>query len=276
MFEGSAGLEGGAGWEAGSRRLPALLALALMFTVFCVLGRGDPAALDIAHPLVPPSPAHWLGTDDLGRDELTRLLRAGWETLSVSLPAAGLAWGLGVFYGLLAGLSPWWIDRALMRLLDAVLALPALLILLCGAALLPLSRPMLVLLIGAVSWPSLARLVRTETIAARTRPYVLAARQLGAGPAYIARRHLLPGMSRLLAVQASFLVGDAILALSSLSFLGLGAPPPAANWGEMLQAGLGLVDLGAWWLILPPGLLIVASLAISAALGRLWLDRLPA
>ena len=160
-----------------------------------------------------------------------------------------------------------------MRLLDAVLALPTLLVLLCFASLVPVSTVSLIGLIGVVAWPSLARLVRTETVALRNRPYVQVARQLGGGLPYIARRHLLPGMGRLLAVQAIFLVGDSILALSALSFLGLGVPPPAASWGQMLQSGLGLIDLGAWWLTLPPGLLIVASLWATASLGRAMLAR---
>jgi peptide/nickel transport system permease protein len=150
------------------------------------------------------------------------------------------------------------------------LALPALLVLLCVAAVVPVSGPVLVAMIGLTGWAALARLVRNEVVAARGSDYVLAARQLGGGQVYIARRHLVPAMGTLLAVQATFLVGDSILALSALSFLGLGVPPPQASWGSMLQAGLGLVDLGAWWLIVPPGLLIVASLYATAAVGR-WI-----
>jgi len=249
----------------------------VLLLCFCFAGpflwHLDPSALNVDHPLSPPSLAHLLGTDDLGRDQLARLMQGGASTLLVALPAAAIALALGAFYGLAAGLSPAWLDRLLMRLLDAVLALPMLLVLLCLASLVPVSTATLIGLIGVVAWPYLARLVRTETVALRDRPYVQVARQLGAGPAYIARRHLLPGMARLLAVQAIFLVGDAILALSALSFLGLGVPPPAASWGQMLQSGLGLIDLGAWWLTLPPGLLIVASLWATASLGRSVLAR---
>jgi peptide/nickel transport system permease protein len=200
-------------------------------------------------------------------------MRGGAATLLVAIPAAVVSFVLAVFYGVASGLAPPLLDRVLMRVLDAVLALPALLILLCFAALLPISTPVMIGLIGVVGWPAMARLVRTETLAARGRPYVLVARQLGARWPYVAARHVLPGISRLLAVQAIFLLGDSILALSSLSFLGLGVPPPAASWGQMLQSGLGLVDLAAWWLILPPGLLIVASLWSVAGLGRKFLRR---
>ena len=251
--------------------IPGLL---LVLVVFCFAGpllwHLNPNLIAATAPLAPPGWAHPLGTDDLGRDQLARLMQGGAATLIVAAPATALAFALGLIYGLLAGLGPAWLDRAFMRLLDAVLALPALLVLLCLAALVPVSAPALILLIGVTGWPALARLVRNEAVAARGRDYVLAARQLGAGPLHIARRHVLPAMARLLAVQATFLLGDSILALSALSFLGLGAPAPQASWGSMLQSGLALVDLGAWWLILPPGILIVASLFATASLGR-WL-----
>jgi len=253
------------------------LLASLILLAFCFLGpllwHVDPSAIMPDLPLAAPTLAHPLGTDDLGRDQLARLMQGGAATLSVAIPAAFLAFVLALFYGLLAGLGPAWLDRVLMRLLDAVLALPALLVLLCLAALVPVDTPMLILLIGVTGWPAMARLVRNEVLAVRQRDFVLAARQLGGGPITVARLHILPVMGTLLVVQAMFLLGDSILALSSLSFLGLGVPPPQASWGGMLQSGLGLVDLGAWWLILPPGLLIVASLWATAALGCDMLGR---
>ncbi len=246
----------------------------MVLLAFCFLGpllwRIDPNAIAGGDVLVAPSIGHPFGTDDLGRDQLARLMQGGAATLDVALPAAALAFACALLYGLLAGMGPAVLDRILMRLLDAMLALPALLVLLRLAALLPITNTALIVLIGVTAWPALARLVRNEVLAARHRDYVLAARQLGAGPWHIARRHLVPGMGTLLAVQATFLLADSILALSSLSFLGLGVPPPQASWGGMLQSGLMLIDLHAWWLILPPGLLIVASLFGAASLGT-WL-----
>ncbi len=246
----------------------------VVLLVFCFLGplawHADPSAIVADLSLQPPSWAHPVGTDDLGRDQLARLMQAGAATLEVALPAALVSFVLGLGYGVASGLGPVLVDRVMMRLLDALLALPALLVLLCVAAVVPVSGPVLVAMIGLTGWAALARLVRNEVVAARGSDYVLAARQLGGGQVYIARRHLVPAMGTLLAVQATFLVGDSILALSALSFLGLGVPPPQASWGSMLQAGLGLVDLGAWWLIVPPGLLIVASLYATAAVGR-WI-----
>jgi peptide/nickel transport system permease protein len=213
-----------------------------------------------------------LGTDVLGRDELARLIEGGVETMRVAIPAAALAFVLGVAYGLIAGLGPAWLDRILMRLLDAVLALPSLVVLISLSALVTLNGTTLVLLIGLVAWPSLARLVRGEALAVRGRDFVLAAGQLGAGSWHVARFHALPVMGRLLVVNATFLLGDAILGLSALSFLGLGVQPPGTSWGQLLQEGMGLVELRAWWLVLPPGVLIAGSLFAAGAAGR-WVLR---
>jgi peptide/nickel transport system permease protein len=220
--------------------------------------------------LLPPGPAHPLGTDELGRDMLARLLVAGRDTFAVALPATGISFLAGLVYGLAAGLGPAWADAVLMRVLDAVLAVPPLVLLVAAAAMpfFTAGRMALVLLIAAVAWPGLARLVRTEALAIQRRDFVLAARQMGGGTLYIARRHAVPVMARLLAVNASFLLGDTVLALSSLSFLGLGVQPPHSSWGGLLQTGLQMVDLGAWWLILPPGLALFLTLLAASSLGE--------
>ncbi len=252
-------------FEAGAWRCGPGIALLL----FCALGLFVPAALlDPLHPLSPPGLAHPAGTDALGRDEMIRLMQGGAQTVIIAIPASILAVLLGTAYGLAAGLVPPAAGRWLARLLDALLALPSLVVMMCGAALLPSGAWPLAALIGVAAWPPLARQVRAEMVALRQRDFVLAARQLGGGTFHIARAHLLPNMAGLLAVNATFLVGDAILGLSALSFLGLGVPPPAASWGDMLQTGLGLADAGAWWLILPPGMLIVASLGAVAAVAK--------
>lgn len=248
-----------------------LLAAAMLAGVLAVaplVWTADPAASGAAPALLPPCLAHPLGTDALGRDALARLLDAARDTVSAAIPAMLLSLALGTAYGVTAGLAPALASRALRRLLDALLALPPLLVLLCGAALLPLSLGSVILLVGCALWPPLARLVQAEVSAARLTLPVIVARRLGAGMPYLARRHILPGLGRLLGVQATFLTGDAILALATLSFLGLGAPPPAAGLGALLQSGLGLATLGAWWLILPPALLIILCLFLASAIGR--------
>jgi peptide/nickel transport system permease protein len=247
---------------------------------FCFAGpfvwRADPSFIDAAASLAPPSLAHPAGTDALGRDELARLIAGGAASLRAAIPAAALAFLIGTAYGLASGLGPRWLDRLLMLLLDAILSLPALVVLIALAALVPVTPLSLALLIGLVAWPPLARLVRGEVLALRQRDYILAARQFGAGPLYLARAHLLPVLAPLLAVNVTQLVGDGILGVSALSFLGLGLAPPATSWGQLLQEGTALIPLHAWWLVLPPGLLIAASLLATAAAGRWWLHRRPA
>jgi peptide/nickel transport system permease protein len=242
--------------------LPMLLAL------FCFLGpyvwRLSPTADDAA-AIAAPAWAHPAGTDDLGRDELARLMRGGAETLSVAVPAAVVAVLLGAAYGMLAGFAPEVVGRMLMCLLDALLALPSLVVLLCGAAMLPPGPVTDCGLIAITAWFSLARLVRSEIVALRDRDFAHAARQLGAGPWHMAYVHYVPNISRLIAVNAALILGDAILSLSSLGFLGLG---PAESWGSMLRSGLAVIGRNAWWLILPPGLLIAGSLYAASAAGE--------
>jgi peptide/nickel transport system permease protein len=188
--------------------------------------------------------------------------------LAVALPAAALSFVVGLAYGLATGLAPVWVDRLMMRLLDAILALPGLIILIFFAALLTLNDTSLILLLGLISWPGLARLVRNETLAQRGRDFILASEQLGAGRFYIARVHLLRVMAPVLVVNGTFMVGDSIFALSALSFLGLGVQPPQASWGSLLESALDIIALDPWWLILPPGLLVFGSLLAASLTGR--------
>lgn len=265
------------GWLAGRATLAAGIALSLAIVLGCGLGSAlwppDPAAPNPTDALRPPSWAYPLGTDQLGRDELARMLSGGNATLAVALPGALLAFIVGVVYGLAAALGPRWLDRVLMRLLDTVLALPTLVVLIFAASLVTLNTPNLVGLVGFLSWPGLARLVRNEAAAHNQRDFMLASRQFGAGAWYLGRVHLVPVIAPLLVVNATFLLGDAIFALSALSFLGLGVQPPRASWGELLQDGLNLVALDPWWLILTPGLAIFASLLAASMVGQGLLAR---
>ena len=233
----------------------------------------DPFALHTSLPLARPSWAHPLGTDALGRDMLARLLSGGVATLLVSVPATLLAFVVGCSYGVASGLGPAWLDQVMMRVLDAVLALPALIVLIFFASLVTLNVPSLILLLGLISWPSLARLVRNETIAQRDREFVLAARQAGGSRLYVARVHLLRVMAPILVVNATLLTGEMIVVLSALSFLGLGVQPPQTSWGGLLENGLSLLALDPWWLIVPPGLMIFAALFSTSLIGDALLAR---
>jgi peptide/nickel transport system permease protein len=264
-------------WLGARATLAAGLAIGLLIIFLGFAGPSlypvDPYAINPAHALQGPSLGFPLGTDELGRDELALVLSGGFATLVVSLPAAILAFFVGIAYGLAAGLGPAWLDRLLMRLLDAILALPSLIILIFFASLVTLNNTSLILLLGFISWPSLARLVRNETLAQRGRDFVLAAEQLGASRFYIARVHLLRVMAPILVVNGTFMVGDSIFALSALSFLGLGVQPPQVSWGSLLESGLDIIALDPWWLILPPGLLVFGALIAASLTGQGLLQR---
>jgi len=265
------------GWLGARATLATGLAIGLLIIFLGFAGPSlyqvDPYAINPAHALQGPSLSFPLGTDELGRDELALVLSGGFATLVVSLPAAILAFFVGIAYGLAAGLGPSWLDRLLMRLLDAILALPSLIILIFFASLVTLNNTSLILLLGFISWPSLARLVRNETLAQRGRDFVLAAEQLGASRFYIARVHLLRVMAPILVVNGTFMVGDSIFALSALSFLGLGVQPPQVSWGSLLESGLDIIALDPWWLILPPGLLVFGALIAASLTGQGLLQR---
>jgi peptide/nickel transport system permease protein len=264
------------GWQSAAYRAAAL-APAAAILAFCALGAmawtADPAAIDPAAILQPPSLAHPAGTDALGRDELARLIQGGAATLLVAIPACLFSFVIGTAYGIAAALAPRLVGAALMRLLDAVLALPALVLLIALAALLELNTASLILLLSCVAWAPLARLARNEAVALRGRDYVLAAQQMGALRGHLARVHLLPVMRPVLLVNATLLLGDCIALISALGFLGLGVQPPRTSWGQLLQDGLLLVDLRPWWLIAPPGLLIAASLLATSLAGGALLPR---
>ena len=160
-----------------------------------------------------------------------------------------------------------------MRLLDALLAIPTLVLMIFFSALIPLTIANLILLLGLVSWPGLARLVRNEALAHSQTDYVRAARQFGGGSFYIARVHILRAIVPMLVVNATFLVADLILALSGLSFLGLGIQPPHSSWGGLLNQGAQLALVGPWWLIVFPGLTIFLAILAMNLLGQGLLAR---
>jgi peptide/nickel transport system permease protein len=206
-----------------------------------------------------PSWQHPLGTDDVGYDVLGRLMAGGQSSLEVGLAAALLASTFGTLWGAIAGLAGGWVDATMMRILDSLLAIPTLLIvLLLGTVFVP-SVPMLIIVLGFVSWLLTARLVRGETLTLRTREFVAAAQAVGAARRRILLRHIIPNALGTVIVQATFEVANAILLLAGLSYLGLGPPPPAANWGSMLSDGLNYLYDGYWWLIYPAGIAIVLT-----------------
>ncbi|MGA8427608.1 MAG: ABC transporter permease, partial [Candidatus Dormiibacterota bacterium] len=231
------------------------LFVVVFFALFCFLGpvfyHTNQILTNLGVEDQGPSLHHLLGTDDVGYDILGRLMVGGQTTLVVGLVVALLATSFGVIWGAIAGFTGGIVDTLLMRAVDAMLAIPTLFLLLFLASIFTPSEPLLILVIASVAWLVPSRLVRAESLSLRTRQFVEASQEQGAGPVHIIARHIIPNVFGTVAVNATFQVADAILAVTSLSFLGLGIPPPAANWGSMLSNGVNYVYSGYWWQIWP-------------------------
>jgi len=206
----------------------------------------------------------WLGTDNLGRDQLARLLTGGRVSLAIGAVALTLALLVGTAAGLAAGWRGGAVDAVLMRLADGLLAVPILFLLILLAALFRPSPAALVAVLGLTSWMDVARLVRGQVLTLKEREFVLAARAIGASDLRIAVVHLLPNLAAPLAQGAALRLGDLILAEAALSFLGLGVQPPLASWGAMVAHGQEFFP-AAWWLTFPAGAAVVTAV-IGAAL----------
>jgi peptide/nickel transport system permease protein len=257
------------------RDLPALvglcvIAVAMLVATFApALAPADPVKNRLLDRLTPPmwapggSATHPLGTDTLGRDVLSRLLHGARISLVVGLAAVLVAGVVGVVLGLVAGYRGGWADDLLMRLGDIQLAFPVLLLGVAVIAVLGASLVNMILVLGASGWVTYARIARGETLSLKERDFVAAARALGAPAGHVVRRHLLPNVLPPLMVVTTFSVARTIIAEASLSFLGLGLPPPTPSWGAMLDEGRNYITTG-WWLALFPGLaILVLVLAIN-------------
>jgi peptide/nickel transport system permease protein len=201
-----------------------------------VLAPYNPAALDLSHRLAAPGAAHWMGTDELGRDILSRVIWGARLSLTVAVSVVGLSLTLGLIFGGIAGYYGRWIDISINTfLMNAFLALPGILLAIAFVAFLGPGMLNLILALSIGGWVGYARLVRAQVLAAREREFVEAARAVGASDLRIFARHILPNILQPLIVQAAIGMAGAVLAEATLSFLGLGVPPPAASWGSMLN-----------------------------------------
>ncbi|MBF8284189.1 MAG: putative ABC transporter permease protein [Anaerolineales bacterium] len=231
-----------------------------------VLAPANPLDQKLSQRLKPPSPAHWLGTDQLGRDVLSRLLFGARISLTVGLVVVGTAGTFGTLVGLVAGYTGGLVDEALMRVTDVFLAFPALILAMAIAGALGPSLNNAMIAIAVVTWPVYARLVRGQVLSLREREFVEAARSLGASTARILWRHILPNTLAPILVQASFDMGGAILSAAGLSFIGFGAQPPTPEWGVMISDGRKYVSTQSW-LSLFPGLAILLTVAAFNLIG---------
>lgn len=227
----------------------------------------DPLAMNLPDALVAPSSLHWLGTDPLGRDVLSRLIYGARISLLIGFIAVGVSVVIGTTIGLISGFYGGWLDSFLMRLVDTMLSFPSIFLLLAVIAIVEPSIYTIMLVIGCTSWMGVARLVRADVLSLKEREFILAARNLGLPTWRILLIHLLPNALSPVIVAATLGVGNAILTESVLSYLGLGVQPPIPSWGNILNEGR--VALGvAWWLTVTPGLCIFITVLSFNLLGE--------
>lgn len=223
----------------------------------------DAVAQDIGSRLQAPSLAHPMGTDELGRDTLTRVLAGGRVSLAVGALATAVALALGVLIGALAGFFGGWVDNVLMRLVDLMLSLPDLFLLILASALFGPRFLTIVVIVGLVRWMNVARLTRASLMSLREREFIEAAHALGIRRRKIVVRHLLPNAMSPITVAGTLGVASAIMAESTLSFLGLGLQPPLASWGSMLEDAQAQIFTSPWLAVFPGLMIIVTVLAIN-------------
>jgi peptide/nickel transport system permease protein len=223
----------------------------------------DPLRQDLARMLASPSPAHLLGTDDLGRDVLTRLLYGARLSLGAACLAVAIATLAGVPIGLVAGYLGGRIDDALMRVIDALQAFPALILAMAIAAALGPGLFNVMVAVGVVYTPRFARLVRGQVLALREEPFVESARAAGASHARVLARHVLPNVVAPIVVQVSIGVAFALLAETALSFLGVGIKPPEPSWGTDVGRGYRFMRLAPWLVFMPGTAILLTALAFN-------------
>ncbi|NLV24936.1 MAG: ABC transporter permease [Deltaproteobacteria bacterium] len=244
-----------------------IVAAMFLLALLAPLTGRDPAAIDIAAALLPPSWQYPMGTDDLGRDVLTRILFGARISLLVGFVSVGIATLIGIVLGAVAGYYGSWVDALIMRFVDVMLCFPTFFLILAVIAFLDPSIWNIMAVIGLTGWMGVARLVRAEFLSLRERDFVLAARALGAFDMRIIFRHILPNALSPVLVSATLGVAGAILTESALSFLGIGVQPPTPSWGNMLIVGKQTLG-SAWWLSAFPGLAILLTVLGYNLLGE--------
>lgn len=246
------------------------LVIIFVFILLSIFGRllapYDPIVPDIANKLAPPSSAHWLGTDELGRDILSRVLAGTRISLGIATLILSIAITFGVLIGSIAGYVGGWVDEVLMRITDVFLAFPALILAMGIAASLGRDLKNVIIALTLVYWPWYARLIRGQVLMMRERDFVEAAHSIGMRPSRVLLRHILPNTMAPIIVQATVDVGYAVLATAGLSFIGLGAQPPSPEWGTMI-AGARTYFRVAWWYMTFPGVALTLTVIGFNLLG---------
>src|SRR6204780_101322 len=223
---------------------------------------------------LPPGAGPPFGTDGYGYDVLGRLMVGGQSSLELGFAVAIATTVIGTLYGAIAGWAGGIVDMVMMRVIDTLLAVPALVLLLILVNIFAPNLLMIIALLTALSWLGTARLVRGEVISLRSREDVQAAKTVGGDSWWIIRTHLVPNAFGVIIVSATFTIADAILTRSALSFLGPGLPPPAADWGTMLTDGLSYLFDGYWWMVYPPAIILIITVIAFNLVGEAIRDSL--
>jgi peptide/nickel transport system permease protein len=262
----------------GNAQARAGLAIIVVMFLFCFLGpvfyHTNQVATNLLTINLPPSRKHLLGTDSFGFDMIGRLMRGGQASFGLGFAVAGITTVVGTLYGAVAGIVGGVVDGFMMRVIDSLLAIPGLVLLLIMVNIFTPTLLTVILILSLLSWLGVARLVRGEVLSLRTRDYVLAARTMGGGTGRIMWRHMVPNALGVIIVNATFSIADAITALATLSFLGLGMPPPYADWGTLLNNGLNDLYNGYWWQIYPPAVLLILTIMGFSLIGDAVRDSL--
>ncbi len=260
-------------WETFYKNKLALTGSGIVLLLFLVslfapwFAPYDPGQIDLKNVLMPPSMDHWLGTDQLGRDVLSRMIWGARISLKVGFVATGVSIIIGTLMGAVAGYYGGWVDAVIMRFVDIMLCFPTFFLILAVIAFLEPSIWNIMIIIGLTGWMGVTRLVRADFISLRERDFVQAARVIGAGDLRIIFVHILPNAMASILVAATLGIAGAILTESALSFLGIGVQPPTPSWGNILTAGKDNIDI-AWWLSLYPGLAILITVVGYNLLGE--------
>lgn len=244
-----------------------LAGMLLLVTVFAgQLAPYDPYAQDLAQSMLPPSAAHWMGTDRYGRDLFSRVLVGAQTSILSTLALVGVISIFGTVVGTLCGYYGGMVDSVVMRISDVCLAFPGLVFALAIAALLGGGVGNAVIALAVISWPKYARVARSQTLALKSTPFIAAARLSGCTSVQMIPRHILPNILGPILVTAMLDIGTMMMELAGLSFLGLGAQPPTAEWGNMMSGGRSMLQTYPW-LVLSPGFAIFLTVVIFNLLG---------
>jgi peptide/nickel transport system permease protein len=261
-----------------SRQARIGVGIVVALVLFCFVGplvyHTNQVTVNLNNSSEPPGAGHPLGTDASGYDILGRLMLGGQSSLELGFAVTVATTVFGTIYGALAGLAGGIVDSIMMRIIDVFLAIPTLILLLILVNIFTPSLWIMILLLTLLSWLGVARLVRGEVLGLRTREFVQAARMMGASRGRLTFRHLVPNAIGVVVVNATFTISDAILTLSALSFLGLGLPPPEADWGTMLTDGLNYLFDGYWWMVYPPAIILIITVIAFNLIGDALRDSL--